>query len=160
MRRPEAGQFARTTRTWNAASHLDPETFRETFTHDLVDKPATVARLRQAAAGAAQAQTIGEMVDASRPLTQAIRDIGAHRWDSVREGLADKAAAAMPAQFAAPVGDDRPYGWDGANRDGRRRCVSGAWSGEFWWGAIPCFRQWRHRAGGRYSHLQGIPARR
>ncbi len=100
----EAGQFARTLAAWNAASDLDPETFHETFTHDLVDKPATVARLRQAAAGAAQAQTIGEMVDASRPLTQAIRDIGAHRWDNVREGLADKAAAAMPMQFAAHVG--------------------------------------------------------
>jgi len=100
----EARRFARTLAAWNAASDLDPETFHETFTHDLVDKPATVARLRQAAAGAAQAQTIGEMVDASRPLTQAIRDIGAHRWDNVREGLADKAAAAMPAQFAAPVG--------------------------------------------------------
>ena len=44
------------------------------------------------------------MVDASRPLTQAIRDIGADRWPWVREGLADKAAAAMPMQFAAHVG--------------------------------------------------------
>jgi hypothetical protein len=100
----EAEQFARTLRTWNAAADLDPETFHETFTHGLVDKPATVARLRQAAADSAEAETIGQMVDASRPLTQAIRDIGAHRWPWVREGLADRAAAAMPAQFAAPVG--------------------------------------------------------
>jgi hypothetical protein len=100
----EAEQFARTLRIWNAASDLDPATFHDRFTHGLVDKPATVARLRQAAAGAAEAQTIGQMVDASRPLTQAIRDIGAHRWPWVREGLADMAAAAMPAQFAAPVG--------------------------------------------------------
>jgi hypothetical protein len=28
----EAGRFARTLRTWNAASDLDPETFRENFT--------------------------------------------------------------------------------------------------------------------------------
>ena len=104
----EAGRFARTIRTWNAASDLDSEAFRESFTHGLVDKPATVARLRQAAAGSAKAETIGEMVDASRPLTQAIRDIGAHRWDGVREGLADKAAAAMPMQFAAPVGTTAP----------------------------------------------------
>jgi len=100
----EAGQFARTLRTWNAASHLDPETFRETFIHGLVDKPATVARLRQAAAGSAKAETIGEMVDASRPLTQAVREIGADRWPWVREGLADRAETAMPRQFAAPVG--------------------------------------------------------
>ena len=100
----EAGRFARTLAAWNAASDLDPEPFRESFTHGLVDKPATVARLRQAAAGSAEAKTIGQMVDASRPLTQAIRDIGAHGWEDVREGLADKAAAAMPAQFAAPVG--------------------------------------------------------
>ena len=104
----EAGRFARTIRTWNAASDLDPATFRESFTHGLVDKPATVARLRQAAAGSTEAKTIGEMVDASRPLTQAIREIGAHRWPWVREGLADKAAAAMPAQFAAPVGTTAP----------------------------------------------------
>jgi len=100
----EAGRFARTLAAWNAASDLDPETFREHFTHGLVDKPVTVARLRQAAAGSAEAKTIGEMVDASRPLTQAIRDIGAHRWPWVREGLADRAETAMPRQFAAPVG--------------------------------------------------------
>jgi hypothetical protein len=100
----EAGRFARTLRTWNAASDLDPETFRENFTRGLVDKPATIARLRQAASGSAEARSIGQMVDASRPLTQAIREIGADRWPWVRERLADKAAAAMPAQFAAPVG--------------------------------------------------------
>ena len=100
----EAEQFARTIRTWNAASDLDPATFHDRFTHGLVDKPATVARLRQAAAGAAETETIGQMVDASRPLTQAIRDIGADRWPWVREGLADKAAAAMPMQFGAHVG--------------------------------------------------------
>jgi hypothetical protein len=100
----EAGRFARTLAAWNAASDLDPETFREHFTHGLVDKPVTVARLRQAAAGSAEAKTIGEMVDASRPLTQAIREIGAHRWPWVREGLADRAETAMPRQFAAPVG--------------------------------------------------------
>ena len=104
----EAGRFARTLRTWNAASDLAPETFRETFTHGLVDRPATVARLRAAAAGWAEAQTIGQMVDASRPLTAAIKDIGAHRWDGVREELADKAAAALPVQFAAPVGTIAP----------------------------------------------------
>jgi len=100
----EAGRFARTLRTWNAASDLDPETFRESFTRGLVDKPATIARLRQAASGSAEARSIGQMVDAGRPLTQAIREIGADRWPWVRERLADKAAAAMPAQFAAPVG--------------------------------------------------------
>ena len=100
----EAGRFARTLRTWNAASDLDPETFRESFTRGLVDKPATIARLRQAASGSAEARSIGQMVDASRPLTQAIREIGADRWPWVRERLADKAAAAMPVQFAAPVG--------------------------------------------------------
>jgi hypothetical protein len=100
----EAGRFARTLRTWNAASDLDPETFRENFTRGLVDKPATIARLRQAASGSAEARSIGQMVDAGRPLTQAIREIGADRWPWVRERLADKAAAAMPVQFAAPVG--------------------------------------------------------
>jgi len=44
------------------------------------------------------------MVDASRPLTQAVREIGADRWPWVREGLADRAETAMPRQFAAPVG--------------------------------------------------------
>ena len=133
----EAGQFARTLRTWNAASDLDPETFREHFTHGLVDKPVTVARLRQAAADSAEAKTIGQMVDASRPLTQAIRDIGAHRWPWVREGLADRAETAMPRQFAAPVGTtaatvgtgqtgmaagDRPQGRSlGSSADGQPR---------------------------------------
>jgi hypothetical protein len=43
------------------------------------------------------------MVDASRPLTAAIRDIGAHRWPWVREGLEDRAEKAMPVQLAAKI---------------------------------------------------------
>ncbi len=100
----EADRFARTLAAWNAAADFDPTTFRERFTRGLVDHPATIARLRQAAAGAAEAQTFGQMVDASRPLTAAIKDIGADRWTWVRDDLAERAKGAMPVQFAAPVG--------------------------------------------------------
>jgi hypothetical protein len=107
----EAKSFGRTLGAWNAASHLDPATFHDRFTRGLVDTHTTVARLRQAAAGSAKAQTIGQMVDASRPLTAAIRDIGASRWDGVRERLAEKAAP-----FAPP---EKPAGGGKGNREVR-----------------------------------------
>ncbi len=76
----EAKRFSKVLAAWNAASDLKDESFRECFTRGLVDDLATVRRLRQAAAGSVTAQTFGQMVDASRPLTAAIKNIGAGRW--------------------------------------------------------------------------------
>ena len=92
----EAQRFSRLLTAWNAVSDLDDETFRELFIHGLNIAPATLHRLRQAAAGAAQAKTMGQMIQASYPLTAAIKDIGAHRWPGMLEGLEDRADAAMP----------------------------------------------------------------
>ena len=92
----EAQRFSRLLTAWNAASDLDDETFRKLFIHGLDIAPATLHRLRQAAAGAAQAKTMGQMIQASIPLTAAIKDIGAHRWPGMLEALEDRADAAMP----------------------------------------------------------------
>ena len=97
----EAKRFSKALAAWNAASNLNDESFRECFTHGLVDDLATVRRLRQAAAGSVTARTFGQMVDVSRPLTAAIKDIGAHRWTYVREELEDRAEKSMPVQLAA-----------------------------------------------------------
>jgi len=83
----EAQRFSRLLTAWNAASDLDDETFRKLFIHGLDIAPATLRRLRQAAAGAAQAETMGQMIQASYPLTAAIKDIGADRWDRMLAGL-------------------------------------------------------------------------
>ena len=93
----EAKRFSKALAAWNAASNLNDESFRECFTHGLVDDLATVRRLRQAAAGSVTAQTFGQMVDASRPLTAAIKDIGASRWTGVLGGLQEQAENVMPA---------------------------------------------------------------
>ncbi len=99
----EAKRFSKALAAWNAASNLNDERFCDRFTHGLVDDLATVRRLRQAAAGSAKAQTFGQMVDASRPLTAAIKDIGAHRWTDVREELEERAEKTMPVQLAAEI---------------------------------------------------------
>ena len=39
---------------------------------------------------------MGQMIQGSIPLTAAIKDIGAHRWPRMLEGLEDRAAAARP----------------------------------------------------------------
>ena len=90
----EAKRFSKALAAWNAASNFNDERFCDRFTHGLVDDLATVRRLRQAAAGSVTAQTFGQMVDASRPLTAAIKDIGAHRWTRVREELEQRAEKA------------------------------------------------------------------
>jgi hypothetical protein len=87
----EAGRFSQLLAAWNAASHLDDDSFHDHFTRGLVDNLATVRRLRQAAASSVQAQTIGQMIEASYPLTTAIKDIGGSRWPSVLDGLQDRA---------------------------------------------------------------------
>jgi hypothetical protein len=92
----EARRFSRLLTAWNAASDLDDETFRDLFIHGLDIAPATLHRLRDAAAGAAQAETMGQMIQASTPLTDAIKAIGADRWPGMLEGLEDRADAAMP----------------------------------------------------------------
>jgi len=93
----EAEGFARTLGAWNAAANLDHDSFHDLFTRGLVDKPATVSRLRRAAAGSVQAETIGQMVDASRPLTAAIKDIGGERWPWMRQELGERAKSVMPS---------------------------------------------------------------
>jgi hypothetical protein len=50
----------------------------------------------RAAAGAAQARTIAQMIEASIPLTAAIKDIGGDRWPEMLKRLEDQADAAMP----------------------------------------------------------------
>ena len=92
----EAQRFSRLLTAWNAASDLDDETFRKLFIHGLDIAPATLRRLHQAAAGSAQAKTMGQMITASTPLTAAIKDIGADRWPAMLGGMQDRADAAMP----------------------------------------------------------------
>ena len=92
----EAQRFSRLLTAWNAASDLDDEAFRDLFTHGLDIAPATLHRLRDAAAGSAQAETMGQMIQASTPLTDAIKAIGADRWPGMLEGMQDRADAAMP----------------------------------------------------------------
>jgi hypothetical protein len=107
----EAKRFSRLLAVWNAASDLDDDSFREHFARGLDIGPATLRRLRQAAAGSAQAQTIGQMIEASYPLTAAIKDIGGHRWPAMLEGLEDLADAAMPVhrtRRAALDHEDQP----------------------------------------------------
>jgi len=107
----EAKRFSRLLAVWNAASDLDDDSFREHFARGLDIGPATLRRLRQAAAGSAQAQTIGQMIEASYPLTAAIKDIGGHRWPAMLEGLEDEADAAMPVhrtRRAALDHEDQP----------------------------------------------------
>ena len=98
----EAKRFSKALAAWNAASNLNDERFCDRFTHGLVDDLATVRRLRQAAAGSVTAQTFGQMVDASRPLTAAIKDIGAHRWTDVREELEERAGV-LAANETVPL---------------------------------------------------------
>jgi len=92
----EAQRFSRLLTAWNAASDLDDETFRDLFIDGLDIAPATLHRLRDAAAGSAQAETMGQMIQASTPLTDAIKAIGVDRWDRMLAGLEDRADAAMP----------------------------------------------------------------
>ena len=102
----EARRFSQVLAAWNAASQLDDERFRDCFTRDLVDDLATVRRMRQAAAGSVQAQTIGQMIEASYPLTAAIKTIGASRWPRVLEGLQERAGV-PPASKTQPLRDWR-----------------------------------------------------
>jgi hypothetical protein len=99
----EARRFSRLLAVWNAASDLDDDSFRERFARGLDIGPATLRRLRQAAAGSAQAQTIGQMIEASYPLTAAIKDIGGHRWPAMLEGLEDLADSVTPPRGTASL---------------------------------------------------------
>jgi len=99
----EAARFSRLLTAWNAASGLDDAPFAEWFTRGLDIGPATRRRLRQAAAGAAQARTIAQMIEASIPLTAAIKDIGGDRWPEMLKRLEDQAETVKPEQLPARV---------------------------------------------------------
>ena len=99
----EAARFSRLLTAWNAASGLDDAPFAAWFTRGLDIGPATRDRLRQAAAGAAQARTIAQMIEASIPLTAAIKDIGGDRWPGMLKRLEDLAETVKPEQLPARV---------------------------------------------------------
>jgi hypothetical protein len=66
-------------RVWNAASGLDDQTFHDLFTGKHVKDLATTRLLREAARGAAAARTINQMIEASRALNRALKNIGSDR---------------------------------------------------------------------------------
>ena len=144
----EAARFSRLLTAWNAASGLDDAPFAEWFTRGLDIGPATRDRLRQAAAGAAQARTIAQMIEASIPLTAAIKDIGGDRWPGMLKRLEDLADAAMPkvsgrvtvAPPSAIVGSGGstrwPLGRTGLERPGIEPCM----------GQLPRLTMWAFRA--------------
>ena len=105
----EGERFSRLLALWRMAAGIDDETFREHFARSLNIDPKTLHRLRQAAAGAAEAQTIGQMIEASYPLTAAIKVIGADRWPGVLKGLEDRADAARASNATTLT----PVSWMG-----------------------------------------------
>jgi len=96
---------------WNAASGLDD------------------GRLRKAAAGAAQARTFGQMIEASHPLAAAIQEIGGDRWPEMLGRLEDQAERVGPGggtgHFSGLAAGDRPdHGselWSRPRASGMRR---------------------------------------
>ncbi len=91
----EARDFARLLRAWNAASSLDDQSFHNLFVGDKLASLATTRFMREAARKAAAADTIDQMIEASRPLTAAIKDIGPGRWPHVLNGLERQASAVV-----------------------------------------------------------------
>ena len=83
----EARDFARLLRAWNAASGLDDQRFHDLFVGDKLASLATTRLMREAARKAAAANTIDQMIEASRPLTAAIKAIGPSRWPHVLRGI-------------------------------------------------------------------------
>ncbi len=81
---------------WTMAACLDDQSFHEHFTDGLVQNPKTLRSLRDAVARAAKAQTIGQMIEASYPLTAAIKAIGGDCWPKTLRELEDRVDAVMP----------------------------------------------------------------
>jgi len=125
----EAERFARLLAAWNAASGLDDARFAEWFTRGLDIGPVTLGRLRKAAAGAAQARTFGQVIEASHPLAAAIQEIGGDRWPEMLERLEDQAERVGPGggtgHFSGLAAGDRPdHGselWSRPRASGMRR---------------------------------------
>jgi hypothetical protein len=126
-----AERMSRLLAVWTLAASLDDETFGEHFANGLNLDPKTLRRLRQAVAGAAEARTIGQIIEASYPLTAAIKAIGAYHWPGVLEDLEDRADAARashapawtPVSWTGQVGDSllstlNPFGTAYAQRRG------------------------------------------
>jgi hypothetical protein len=97
----DAERFSRLLATWNAASGLDDDAFHQRFARGLIDDPATLHQLRQTAA--AQAQTLGQVIDASKPLAAALKGIGPGNWPGVMNGLEQQAGTAAPPAPPAPT---------------------------------------------------------
>ena len=95
----EAKAFSQLLKTWNDAAHLDDQTFHHLFVGDKLANLANLANLattrllREAAQGAKNAETIDQMIAASRPLTQAIKAIGPDRWPDTLQRLQGRAEA-------------------------------------------------------------------
>ncbi len=90
----EGARLGRLIDRWNGASALDDEAFQDQFLENKAPLE-TVRILRLAAKGAAQAQTDGDMADASKHLATAIQDVGPDRWPRFLKA-ADEIAANQP----------------------------------------------------------------
>jgi hypothetical protein len=91
----EAKEFSRLLKTWNAAADLDDQAFHDLFVGDQVTNLATTRLMREAARKAAEAETIDQMIAASRPLTRAIKAIGPDRWPDRLQWLQGRAEAVI-----------------------------------------------------------------
>ncbi len=95
----EAKAFSQLLKAWNDADHLDNQTFHHLFVGDKLASLATTRLLREAAQGAKNAETIDQMIAASRPLIQAIKAIkaikaiGPGRWPDTLQSLQGRAEA-------------------------------------------------------------------